>query len=714
MAPIQTKTGSQGAGTTIEITLDSAPTQNNFLVLIFGGSDTGWTRNITSITQDGVNWSTDGYGLLKNEYVVDGLGHYMTAEIWIGKVTGETPASAVTVTMDAHCANYANAILREYDDELAASFLDQTAGESSHTQRNTQPYSGTTAWTTQNSELWICAFNLFGETVSGIMEGFVGYSVVASSGSVTMVEKDAVEMGNAGCMVDPIVYIGFAACVVALKKAHGVSGLTHQIYLYGEHVVFNPAGTEDEGGYFYVSVNDMANQTFTITPAPGCALTGVYVDGYPVDLVSEYTFNTVMQDHSLEAYAVPTETPETEAFKALRRRFEGFHAGVDFHVTRQAFSLSDPDPDTGWPVAEYTETTEIVIIVPKALQQLLIGLSPMVAFSAVGFTGVAFKPGDRIVNRYGFSWVVEVVQAIKKLDQLQYYRLQLRNALNWESFADPEANQLLNGNFEQSVVGQPTNWNANMVFVGSGGRTGNGLTMNPQGYVSQDVNIPVNMIGYLQVYLLGGYVDPCFPVGDRTGAIEVTATFDDNSTAVATYTNSDTEYALINLKPVLIGKAAKKLTNIQLKNTSVKDIQIDDVGIFLAPPVLPYYDMLRRKLEQNGRATSDVTLRVLTLSNSKDDDGWFLKSYVETVISAIFLHNSGRAEAVKLGLMPLYNLVAFTLSPRPKQGDQLQEAGVYYNVDAVTNHIFGDHLVYRELKLTQLPLEGKVAGNGGD
>ena len=59
----------------------------------------------------------------------------------------------------------------------------------------------------------------------------------------------------------------------------------------------SPSGT--------VTVNNGSNQTFTITPASGYAVSGVTVDGTPAGAVTSYTFNNVTASHTISASFSP-------------------------------------------------------------------------------------------------------------------------------------------------------------------------------------------------------------------------------------------------------------------------------------------------------------------------------------------------------------------------------------------------------------------------
>ncbi len=75
----------------------------------------------------------------------------------------------------------------------------------------------------------------------------------------------------------------------------------------GTNGAINPTGT--------VTVNQGANQTFTITPNSGYTVSAVTVDGASVGAVTTYTFTNVQANHTISATfaSVPTSTPVNDA-----------------------------------------------------------------------------------------------------------------------------------------------------------------------------------------------------------------------------------------------------------------------------------------------------------------------------------------------------------------------------------------------------------------
>jgi len=72
----------------------------------------------------------------------------------------------------------------------------------------------------------------------------------------------------------------------------------------GAHGSIAPAGT---GGV--VTVNDGANQTFTIAPDPGYHTAGIKVDGSSVGVLTSYTFTNVTANHTITATFAQDEQP---------------------------------------------------------------------------------------------------------------------------------------------------------------------------------------------------------------------------------------------------------------------------------------------------------------------------------------------------------------------------------------------------------------------
>jgi hypothetical protein len=131
------------SSSSLSVTMASAPTNGNLLILCIGLND----GSVTSIIQTGVNWSTGGAGLQQSE---NASGAY-TAEIYAG-IVGSGASTSITINVSP--SSYAVADVCEYSGLALSGFLDKTA--TSYTAGyTTTTHTGTTATTTQANELWI-------------------------------------------------------------------------------------------------------------------------------------------------------------------------------------------------------------------------------------------------------------------------------------------------------------------------------------------------------------------------------------------------------------------------------------------------------------------------------------------------------------------------------------------------------------------------------
>jgi len=126
---------------TISVTMDATPTSGNILVAVIGLSDAAYDRSVSSISETGVTWTKQISKLAPM---------YCRVEIWFGVVAAGVSVS-ITVNLAGTQAG-ATADVCEYSGVLTANFLDKTATSSGS---SATPVTGTTATTTQASELWI-------------------------------------------------------------------------------------------------------------------------------------------------------------------------------------------------------------------------------------------------------------------------------------------------------------------------------------------------------------------------------------------------------------------------------------------------------------------------------------------------------------------------------------------------------------------------------
>lgn len=186
---VQSKTAANAVATTISVTLDSTPTDGNFLVLFVG--DLGATANrVTSISQTGATW-------VRAVQATNALGSQ--GEIWYAENIASASTS-ITVNLAASLA--AGCVVAEYSGIAIASTLDKTA---SSTGSGPPASTGTTATTAQAQELWLGGLTInAGTTFIGSLSNSFTQVGLVSSGlcRVEMAEKIVSATGTANTTDD--------------------------------------------------------------------------------------------------------------------------------------------------------------------------------------------------------------------------------------------------------------------------------------------------------------------------------------------------------------------------------------------------------------------------------------------------------------------------------------------------------------------------------
>jgi hypothetical protein len=159
--------GTSVNGSAISVTLTTAPTNGNILVLAFGSDKADSRATVTSISQTGVTWAQQKSGAVDNV-----VGWYLNSEIWVGLV-GSNASTSITVN-HASC-KCAVADVCEYSGIQTSNYLDKTAS-ASHSD-DVYPTTGITETTTQAAELWVGAAMEYGDsgetvTFSSCTNGF--------------------------------------------------------------------------------------------------------------------------------------------------------------------------------------------------------------------------------------------------------------------------------------------------------------------------------------------------------------------------------------------------------------------------------------------------------------------------------------------------------------------------------------------------------------
>jgi hypothetical protein len=155
--------GTSSTSASLPVTMTNTPIQGDLLVAVIATSDTTNYQTVSTITPTGVTWAkqvsqTNFYSM---------TSYYFDIEIWVGVVGAGAPTT-ITVTLTAAAGRGAVADVCEYSGLKTIGFLDKTATHPGSTD------TGTTATTTQPTELWIGGVNSdpYAQTTSTNTNGF--------------------------------------------------------------------------------------------------------------------------------------------------------------------------------------------------------------------------------------------------------------------------------------------------------------------------------------------------------------------------------------------------------------------------------------------------------------------------------------------------------------------------------------------------------------
>ena len=173
--PIQFKTGSAVASTTISLTMDSAPTNGNFLHMAIGTLSASDNR-VTSITQTNVTWT-------KAKSVAN--SSIAESEMWYG-IASASAGTGITVNLAASLT--AHCVVAEHSGVATTGHPDKTA--SATNVGGGAVFSGTTALTSYTIELWgaslVCAASMGTYGGFGDPNPSNGFTRVAQVGDSTL------------------------------------------------------------------------------------------------------------------------------------------------------------------------------------------------------------------------------------------------------------------------------------------------------------------------------------------------------------------------------------------------------------------------------------------------------------------------------------------------------------------------------------------------
>jgi hypothetical protein len=197
--------------TSLDVTLDSTPTEGNLLIACIGTHCEGSLPTVVSVTQDGVTWTK-----CKSDMVGAYDYYYGNIEIWQGVVDSST-STDIAILLSATPLSYcAIADVCEYSG-LLSSGLDVTA---SNNGTSTSQDTGTTDTTTQDNELWVGAILKFSGSQTTPTEGFTLLDgEVTSETSVAYLEKIVSSNGTANSGTTSASGDYWVGCIATFKAA---------------------------------------------------------------------------------------------------------------------------------------------------------------------------------------------------------------------------------------------------------------------------------------------------------------------------------------------------------------------------------------------------------------------------------------------------------------------------------------------------------------
>jgi hypothetical protein len=320
--------GTWSSGTTFGVTMGSSPSSGDVMILTFGSEYFGSSYvTVSSISESGVTWASEGNPQAQEEY--DPNLNHVDSEVWIG-IVGSSASTSITVTISSSTVNNVVANAVEWSGVATSSFFDKNsaAGQASGTSCAT----GTTATTSQASELWIGSVSagdvgsaltqstptnsftlLDGSSVgtSDYVSNAYLYYIASSTGTASSGTTFGTTATGAGCIAtfkasggttysmtvtsSPNTGTGYITVGgVAETTPYTVTGITSgtqytiaaNSYEYGGSGSSSQFSTSDNTEYAYSSWSDSGAQSHTVTITSTVTFTATFVAQYAISIAT--------------------------------------------------------------------------------------------------------------------------------------------------------------------------------------------------------------------------------------------------------------------------------------------------------------------------------------------------------------------------------------------------------------------------------------------
>lgn len=116
----------------------------------------------------------------------------------------------------------------------------------------------------------------------------------------------------------------------------------------------------------------------------------------------------------------------------------------------------------------------------------------------------------------------------------------------------------------------------------------------------------------------------------------------------------------------------------------------------------PDWDNILLPSLKGSDVSFNVTRRQLSLGDADATTGWYVKEWTESTIEMVIQPRGGVNIGLPPGIFARLDAVGLTAAP-VLVAEEIEDAGVFYEVKTVKPYSIGDSFMYRECQLTELP-----------